>query len=318
MNTSYLFAYFRGEGIENGEQVYFAVSHPDRPLDFTELNGNQPVLVSGVGEGGVRDPYLVRNQLTGEFHLLATNLRIFASESWEDAIQHGSRSLVVWDSPDLIQWSPARLVDVAPPAAGCTWAPEAVFDSASGQYAVVWASTLYDDDLKHQGESHLRILASHTADFRTFSDAAVYFDPGYSVIDTTFIEHEGSVHRFSKDERPASENNPYGKYVFHERGTGVFADDFQLVQDGLGAGILSHGEGPAIVRSPDGQRWFLLIDEFSGRGYAAFESDDLDAGQWRPAQNAQLPAGARHGSLLPITHEERAQLLAAHGPLKAS
>jgi hypothetical protein len=314
---SYLFAYFRGEYSEDGEQVYFAVSDPSRPLHFTELAGSRPVLVSEVGERGVRDPFLIRNRLTGAFHLLGTDERIFPGKNWDDVVRYGSRNVLIWDSPDLVTWSEPRLVELAPASAGCTWAPEAVFDPLRGEYVVVWASTLYDDEDSRRGDgSHLRILASRTRDFVAFSEPAVYIDRGHSVIDTTFIENGGVLHRFSKDERQASPSAPTGKHVFHERGTGVFGD-FELVREGIAASLLAHGEGPVVVPAPEGKAWFLLIDEFSGRGYVAFESDDLDAGEWRPA-DARLPAGARHGSLLPITAEERERLLAACAPVTAS
>lgn len=39
-----------------------------------------------------------------------------------------SRSIMVWESTDLVNWGEGRLVKVAPPEAGNTRAPEAVWD----------------------------------------------------------------------------------------------------------------------------------------------------------------------------------------------
>lgn len=310
--AAFLFAYFRGEATADGEQVYFAVSSPQDPLTFEELNGGKPVLVSA---RGVRDPFLIRNELDGGFHLLATDLQVFPGHDWSAALRHGSQDVILWDSPDLCRWSGPRSVTVSPPSSGCTWAPEAVLDRQAGEYVVVWASTRYDDDgdPQRERESHLRVLSSRTRDFRTFTAAQTYFDPGYSVIDTTFLDHNGALYRITKDERERSSAAPNGKHVFQERSEeGVFGK-FRPVAEGIGSSVLDQGEGPILAEHPDGRSWILLVDEFSGRGYTAFRTSHLDSGVWTPDYGARLPAGARHGSLLGITVDEREALLRAFG-----
>ena len=42
--TAYLFAYFKGEGLAQGEQIYFAVSRDG--LNWKDINGGNPVLTS--------------------------------------------------------------------------------------------------------------------------------------------------------------------------------------------------------------------------------------------------------------------------------
>ncbi|MEJ2852450.1 MULTISPECIES: hypothetical protein [unclassified Saccharothrix] len=56
--TGYLMAHFTGEH-PTGEQIYF--THSRDGLHWTELNNGAPVLLSTVGERGVRDPALVRS-----------------------------------------------------------------------------------------------------------------------------------------------------------------------------------------------------------------------------------------------------------------
>lgn len=41
--AGYLFAYFKGESFEDGEQVYFALSRGNDALALQELNGGQPL-----------------------------------------------------------------------------------------------------------------------------------------------------------------------------------------------------------------------------------------------------------------------------------
>ena len=198
MIDGYLFAYFAGEDTADGEQVRFGLSRGADPLHYDDLHGGRPVLVSTLGEQGVRDPFLVRSPGGDRFYVIATDLRIHPDHDWAAAVRTGSRSLVVWESPDLVRWSPPRLVEVAPETAGCTWAPEAVWDDEHGEFFVFWASTLYDPaDSGHDGDSHHRMLCATTTDFVTFSEARVWSDPGYSVIDSTLVRHDGWWYRLS-------------------------------------------------------------------------------------------------------------------------
>ncbi|WP_088102972.1 hypothetical protein [Halalkalibacter urbisdiaboli] len=127
--AGYLFTYFKGESehIVDGEQVYFALSKGNDPLYWQELNGGKPVLTSDLGEKGVRDPFIIRSPLNHTFYLLATDLKIQGNGNWDRAVTEGSKAMMVWESSDLVHWSNERMVYLAPPEAGCTWAPEAIF-----------------------------------------------------------------------------------------------------------------------------------------------------------------------------------------------
>ena len=130
--TAYLFVHFTGlEQSETDEQLYFALSRDGRHWrDLREAGF--PVLTWKGGEGGVRDPHIVRDP-RGGFHIVATDLSIYHRGGWgphDGATENGSTGLVIWDSPDLSHWSEPRLVDVASkiPGAGMAWAPEAAWD----------------------------------------------------------------------------------------------------------------------------------------------------------------------------------------------
>ena len=73
--AGYLFGHFIGEGGADQEQIYFATS-PDGRY-FTDLNEGKPVLMSTVGELGVRDPYMCRSAEGDRFFIVATDLSIF-------------------------------------------------------------------------------------------------------------------------------------------------------------------------------------------------------------------------------------------------
>ncbi len=55
---------------------YAAASRGNDALHWDELNGGRPVLTSSLGDGGVRDPFIIRSPRGDRFYLLATDLRI--------------------------------------------------------------------------------------------------------------------------------------------------------------------------------------------------------------------------------------------------
>lgn len=74
--------------------------------------GNGPVLVSDVGEKGVRDPFIVRSRIDRKFHIIATDLRIANGKGCDTAQYEGSTGLITWESEDLISWSKAQRVEM--------------------------------------------------------------------------------------------------------------------------------------------------------------------------------------------------------------
>jgi hypothetical protein len=215
--AGYLFVYFTGEGTANGEQVYFALSRGNDPLSWQQLGGGRPLLTSTLGTTGVRDPFIIRSPAGDRFYLIATDLRIFGNGNWDAAQRTGSKSIMVWESTDLVSWTNQRLVRVSPDTAGNTWAPEAYYDEGLGQYVVFWASKLYaTSDPNHTANTYNRMMYATTTDFRTFSPAQVWVDKGYS----TLVKHNGTYYRFTKDERGASQS-PCGKYILADKSTSI-------------------------------------------------------------------------------------------------
>jgi hypothetical protein len=309
--AGYLFVYFTGEGTANGEQVYFALSRGNDPLSWQQLNGGRPVLTSTTGTTGVRDPFIIRSPAGDRFYLIATDLRIFGNGNWDAAQRTGSKSIMVWESTDLVNWTNQRLVRVSPDTAGNTWAPEAYFDDTLGAYVVFWASKLYAaSDPNHTGNTHNRMMYATTQDFRTFSPARVWYDPGYSVIDSTVIKVGSTYYRYTKDERNGT---PCGQFITSHTSTSLTSTNWAFQAECIGQGAMSRGEGPLVFKSNTANRWHLFIDEFGGRGYLPFESTNLATGQWTPSSQFSLPASPRHGTVLPVTAAEHQRLLQAYG-----
>jgi hypothetical protein len=297
----FLFVTFRGEQTPMSEQIYFASSPDGR--HWNALNNSQPVLVSELGEKGVRDPYLLRSHDGKNFYVIATDLSVHFNHDWTRNTHAGSKSLVIWDSIDLVHWSKPRLVKVAPDDAGCTWAPEAVYDEDKKEYLTFWASTTASDNFAKQ-----RIWAAWTKDFVTFGKPFVYIDKPWQVIDTDIVRENGKYYRFSKDEQY--------KAITMEVSTNLMgpwndATNFSMAKIRGYEGPECYQIKPAANGKP--ATWCLILDQYSkGTGYQPFETDDLSSGKFTPGEGFNFPFRFRHGSVVPISEEERDRIKAAY------
>lgn len=298
----FLFVTFKGEQTPLTEQIYMALSGDGR--NWTALNHAEPVLVSQLGEKGVRDPFLLRAHDGKTFYLIATDLSIALNKDWKRAVQGGSRSIVIWESTDLVKWSAPRLVAVAPADAGCTWAPEAVYDEEAGDYLVFWASTTKSDAYaKH------RIWAARTKDFRTFGEPFIYIEKPNTIIDTTIVRDGGTYYRFTKDEK--------FKAITMERSEHLLGPWTDVA--GFSLARLVGYEGPEcyLVEPAAAGRppiWTLILDNYAkGRGYQPYISHDLASGKFEEGQGFTFPFRFRHGSVLTLTPEEFRRLQGLQG-----
>lgn len=334
--TAYLFVHFTGlEQSETDEQLYFALSRDGRHWrDLREAGF--PVLTWKGGEGGVRDPHIVRDP-RGGFHIVATDLSIYHRGGWgphDGATENGSTGLVIWDSPDLSHWSEPRLVDVASkiPGAGMAWAPEAAWDPDREQWIVFWATKTNAGApagsdaaaLNNELGDRTNMYYATTADFRTFSDPVKWIDRKNVIIDTTMLrDDDGWWYRASKDSEITIERtrNPYA--VAREVLRTDDPNEWSFVgtlTDLLGNGRYSEHylEGPELfvfndadVATVNGRpmRYGLMCDQYAeGKGYTPFRSADLgsrDPLDWAAADDIDFGRiKKRHGAILPITEAE--------------
>jgi hypothetical protein len=345
-NAAYLFAHFtagRSPSTIN-EQIYFATSEDG--ADWTDLNAEQPVLRSTVGETGARDPFLVRAPGGDKFYLLATDLST-ALYGWRFTPDNpGSKSLVVWESTNLVDWSEPRLVDVASeiPQAGAAWAPEATYDPATGEYLVYWATASgagAEHPLGNALGDPMNMYYATTRDFVTFSDPVKWIDRTNSIIDTTMLEIDGVFYRASGDGQITIErsSDPYAVTVSGTAPTSN-PDGWERVStlrdifnDNNYAGTTL--EGPELFaynpqdwqKNASGERvptWGLMADRYGGsigRGYLPFRSTDLastapaaQGGGWSVGTDIDFDAVLkRHGTILPVTKTEYDRLTQAFG-----
>ena len=293
----YLFVTFT-DGREDGEQVYFAISRDG--LHYTDLNDGNPVLISDIGEMGARDPFIIRDvKNPSHFYLIATDLRIASQKGWDVAQYAGSRSLLIWETEDLIHWTKVRSVEIGVKGAGCVWAPEAIYDKKRDAYLVFFTSMV-----KLDGEEHAkqRIYATYTKDFKEFTEPKIYIERENHVIDTTIIFDGEIYYRFSKDETD--------KVITLDKGTDLMGE-FKSVSSEILRNLYGV-EGPECYYLKDRNKWCLIVDRFaSQKGYLPILCENLDEGEFTILEEGTYDLGKikkRHGGVIPITEEEYLRL----------
>lgn len=289
----YLFCYFTGQEEDFAdEQVYFAVSRDG--LRWQDLNDGKPILRSSIGEGGVRDPFLLRVEKEEKYVILATDLQIAKGIDWETASHKGSTKIICWESKDMVHWSEPYFFDTKVEGAGCAWAPEAIYDEENENYMVFWAAMTAGNDGKKY-----KIYCSTTEDFHHFTSPRIYMEREKDIIDTTMVWNEGKYYRFSKDER--------SQIILMEKGEDLRNGTFVPVKSEL-LGSLKGVEGPAVFQFIGEKKWCLLVDHYrEGKGYIPLVTEDLDSGIFTRLPEPEYDFGVnkkRHGSVIYLTEEE--------------
>jgi beta-xylosidase len=185
---AYLFAYF----IKNGEDGLHLAASVDG-YRWEKLGGGASYLKPTVGKAKLmRDPCIVRGP-DGVYHMVWTS-------GWnENGIGYAS-------SKDLVHWSAQRELPVMAhePAVLNAWAPEIAWDERQGHYLIFWSSTIPgrfpQGDGVGDGKYNHRIYATTTKDFASFTPTALFYDPGFSVIDATLMRAQGKDWLLVKDE----------------------------------------------------------------------------------------------------------------------
>ena len=268
----------------------------------------KPVITSTLGEKGLRDPFIIRSPEGDKFYLIATDLKINGSGDWNKAQHAGSKSIMVWESTDLVNWGEQRMVEVADEAAGCTWAPEAFYDDETGEYIVFWASMI---------DGYHMIWYSTTRDFYTFSEPKVWIhlksDNGenLSVIDTSVIavdnaDETKTYYRLSKDEagKAITNGDPDAKFEILEKSTSLTGEWTRISSEFLNknTGV----EGGTIFKFNGENKWCMLLDNYGAGGYYPSVTDDLGSASFRRLESTEysFPSTMRHGTVVGITDEE--------------
>lgn len=277
----WLFAGFKGNS-EDG--VFYALSVDG--YHWTLANGGQPAVRPTEPGELMRDPFLQR----------APDGSVVMVWTWA----WGNPAVLGFSkSTDLIHWSRHRELPVltAEPNAVNAWAPAVYFEPVERRWLILWSSTIpgrfAGDDTGDDSLNH-RIFSTTTTDFIEFSPPAVFFDPGFSVIDATLLQTGPTTTLIFKDERKA----PLQKHLLTATGPSL-----EGPWSNISAPISeTWAEGAAIIPIRDG--YLALYDHYrEPQHYAALFSRDLKV--WTDAAvRLSFPPGLRHGSFLQITPAE--------------
>jgi hypothetical protein len=289
----WLFVGFRNNS-EDG--VYFAISKDG--YHWSLVNDGKPILRQTEHGELMRDPFIQRGP--------DGNFRMAWTWSW------GTPAILGYStSTDLLHWTKQRPLPVtaAIPAAMNAWAPAMYYEPDKKCWLIFWSSTVPPAGKAGSPLDH-RIYATTTTDFKQFTPARIFFDPGFNVIDATLLpvrdeavsDKAGQYYLLFKDER----TDPIEKHILAAKGPGM-EGPWQEISAPL---TETRSEGPAALAVPGG--YLVYYDHYHDpQHYSAAFSTDLQ--HWADATaKISFPAGMRHGSFLHIETSEYNLLLDYH------
>lgn len=227
----------------------------------------------------MRDPSMVQGP-DSTFHLVWTT-------AWR-----GDRGFGYASSKDLINWSESRFIPVMEfdTSTVNVWAPELYYEDETGEFYVVWASTIpfkYEKGIEDEKNNH-RLYYAKTKDFQTFSDASLLYDPGYSSIDAVIVKRAKSDYVLVLKDNTRPERNmkvafasaPEGPY---ERLSAAFTPNFS--------------EGPSVVKK--GEEWLIFFDAYQDKYYGAVSTRDF-VEFTDISRQLSIPEGHKHGTIVKV------------------
>ncbi len=278
--TKFLYSYFQG----NGDGLHLAYSEDG--MTFTALNNDVPYITPSVGGNLMRDPSICQGP-DGMFHM------VWTTGWWDDGIG-------IAHSADMVNWSEQTYLPVMAHesnALNC-WAPEIFYDEVTNKYLIFWATTIdgeFQETYNPDDDNNHRIYYVSTDDFATYTDTALFYDPGFNVIDAFITKDDDRYVMVVKDETKA----PVAAKNFHL----AFSDNAAGPYGSASASISPSGlwvEGPSMIKV--GKEWIIYFDAYSNGYMGALASDDMVI--WTNiSSQVSFPSGTRHGTVFRVTSD---------------
>ena len=230
----------------------------------------------------MRDPSMVQGP-DGTYHLVWTT-------GWR-----GDQGFGYASSKDLIHWSPQQFIPVMQhePSTVNVWAPELFYDAADKRFVIIWASTIpgrFPRGIEDENNNH-RMYYTTTQDFKTFSRAQLFLDPGFSVIDAVIVRQQpGKYALVLKDNTRPNRNL---KMAYGPSALGPFT--------GVTAPFTGNFiEGPTVVKIK--KDWLIYFDVYEKKIYGAMKTRDFR--NFTDITNqVQVPAGHKHGTIVKASRQ---------------
>jgi len=275
-SKAYLFTSFHEPADQGLRMLYSYDGYHWSDLDTVLLQpkvGNQKVM---------RDPSMVQGP-DGTFHLVWTS-------SWR-----GDKGFGYASSRDLLHWSEERFIPVMnhEPTTVNVWAPELFYDDEQKQFIIIWASCIpgrFEKGLEEDSNNH-RMYMTTTKDFRNFSDARLFLDAGFSVIDAVIVKRANKDYvlvlkdntRPERDIKVAFSNSPMGPWQNISK---AFTDNFT--------------EGPSVVKVKND--WLIYYDSYRKKIYEASSTKDFIHFN-NITNRVKIPEGHKHGTIVTVKNK---------------
>jgi hypothetical protein len=227
----------------------------------------------------MRDPSMLQGP-DGIFHLVWTT-------EWKGGNGFGYAS-----SKDLKNWTEQQYIPVMQqePTVVNVWAPELFYDDVTGQFVIIWASTIpfrFEKGVEAEDNNH-RMYYTTTKDFKTFGETKLFLDPKFSVIDAVIVKRNVKDYvlvlkdntRPERDIKVAFANNPLGPWTAISK---PFTEKFT--------------EGPAVAKVKNG--YLIYYDVYQKKKYGASFTNDFKTFV-KADSLISVPEGHKHGTVLKV------------------
>jgi hypothetical protein len=272
-SSVYLFTSFREPATDG---LYLAYSYDG--YHWNDLRG--PYLTPEAGNSRLmRDPSVVQGP-DGTYHMVWTC-------GWR-----GDNGFGYAYTKDFIHWSQQQFIPVMAHELDVVnvWAPEIFYDDVMDHFIIIWASAIPSRFPKGQEEekNNHRMYYTITKDFKTFSAAKLFLDPGFSVIDCVIVKRGKNdyVLVLKNNTRPernisvAFGRNPLGPYTNFSKPFSEFLT-----------------EGPTVLHTDND--WLIFYDNYGEKKYGAVRTSNFKTFS-NISDKISLPEGHKHGTIVKI------------------
>lgn len=227
-----------------------------------------------VGSKVMRDPSIAKGP-DGTYHLVWTS-------GWNKDRGFGYAS-----SKDLVHWSAQQFIPVMQHEDSVVnvWAPEIFYDDVDKQFIIVWASTIpwkFEKGQEDEYNNH-RLYYTVTKDFKTFSPAKLFMDPGFSVIDAVIVKRAADDYVLVLKDNTRPMRNI--KVAFGAKALGPYTHVSAPFTENF-------TEGPSVVKV--GEEYLIYFDAYRAKTYEAVKTKDFKT--FSKAE-VRVPEGHKHGTI---------------------
>jgi len=244
---------------------------------WTDL-GPSTFLRPNVGTAKImRDPSIVVGP-DGTFHLVWTS-------SWRDDYGFGYAH-----SKDLINWSEQQhiVVNDYDTTFRNTWAPELFYDKDSDEFSIAWSSSSPE-----RFDGSQRQYYTKTKDFKTFTPAELFYDPGYNSIDGAVMQRgKDDYVLVVKDNRKPGYSDLH--LAFAPTPVGPWSNETESFAP-------EYSEGPTWAKVDGG--WLIYYDAYRQYRFGAHFTSDFKTFT-DVSDQISVPKDHKHGTIFMITESE--------------